>query len=119
MYEIDGIDDTGQFVYKDLNNDGDVKILDFGIAKNLDTSSAEYTMTGTSQMMGTPMYMSPEQIKSTKDITIQTDIYSLGVVLWNMATGTKPYNQNTLSSSYEALKSQISIYSGSQHVIDI
>jgi serine/threonine protein kinase len=80
-----------------LTKSGTVKLLDFGIAKNMDTSSAEYTMTGTSQMMGTPMYMSPEQVRSTKDISLQTDIYSLGVVLWNLVTGIKPYDQNTLS----------------------
>jgi uncharacterized protein (TIGR02145 family) len=43
------------------------------------------------------MYMSPEQIKSTKDVTHQTDIYSLGVVLWQMVTGRKPYDSNELS----------------------
>jgi serine/threonine protein kinase len=47
--------------------------------------------------MGTPMYMSPEQIKSTKEVTHQTDIYSLGVVLWQMVTGHRPYNSNELS----------------------
>jgi serine/threonine protein kinase len=76
---------------------GNVKLLDFGIAKNTDITSSEYTMTGTTQNMGTPMYMSPEQIKSTKDVTHQTDIYSLGVVLWQMVAGRKPYDSNELS----------------------
>jgi serine/threonine protein kinase len=75
-----------------------VKLLDFGIAKNTDQSSAEYTQTGTTQNMGTPMYMSPEQIKSTKEVTAQSDIYSLGVVLWQMVTGKKPYDINTIST---------------------
>ena len=44
------------------------------------------------------MYMSPEQIKSTKDVTAQSDIYSLGVVLWQMVTGKKPYDINTTST---------------------
>jgi serine/threonine protein kinase len=47
--------------------------------------------------MGTPMYMSPEQIVSTKAVTRQSDIYSLGVVLWQMVTGLKPYDSATLS----------------------
>ena len=80
-----------------ISNKGVVKLLDFGIAKNTDVKSSEYTMTGTTQYMGTPMYMSPEQIKSTKDVTHQTDIYSLGVVLWQMVTGRKPYDSNELS----------------------
>jgi serine/threonine-protein kinase len=77
---------------------GAIKLLDFGIAKNTDKSSSEYTQTGTLQSMGTPMYMSPEQVKSTKDVTGQSDIYSLGVVFWQMVTGQKPYDTNTTST---------------------
>jgi uncharacterized protein (TIGR02145 family) len=77
---------------------GQIKLLDFGIAKNTDTQSSDYTQTGTMQNMGTPMYMSPEQIKSTKDVTLQSDIYSLGVVLWQMVMGKKPYDTNTTST---------------------
>ena len=79
---------------------GQIKLLDFGIAKNTNTQSSDYTQTGTTQNMGTPMYMSPEQIKSTKEVTLQSDIYSLGVVLWQMVMGKKPYDTNT-SSTYE------------------
>jgi uncharacterized protein (TIGR02145 family) len=74
-----------------------VKLLDFGIAKNTDVSNSEYTQTGTGVKMGTPIYMSPEQVKSTKDVNCQTDIYSLGVMLWQMVAGKKPYNQAELS----------------------
>jgi serine/threonine protein kinase len=75
-----------------------VKLMDFGIAKNTDTNSAEYTQTGTGVQMGTPMYMSPEQITETKSVTPQSDIYSLGVVLWQLVTGEKPYDTKTLST---------------------
>jgi serine/threonine protein kinase len=81
-----------------INSEGQIKLLDFGIAKNTDTNSADYTQTGTTQNMGTPMYMSPEQIKSTKDVTLQSDIYSLGVVLWQMVMGKKPYDTHTIST---------------------
>jgi serine/threonine protein kinase len=81
-----------------INQKGQVKLLDFGIAKNTDSSSAEYTQTGTTQNMGTPMYMSPEQVKSTKHVTLKSDIYSLGVVLWQMVMGKKPYDTNTTST---------------------
>ena len=81
-----------------LSKKGAIKLLDFGIAKNTDKSSSDYTQTGTLQSMGTPMYMSPEQVKSTKDVTGQSDIYSLGVVLWQMVTGLKPYDTNTTST---------------------
>ena len=77
---------------------GILKLMDFGIAKNTDANSAEYTQTGTGVQMGTPMYMSPEQITETKSVTPQSDIYSLGVVLWQMVTGQKPYDTKTLST---------------------
>jgi len=80
-----------------ISPNGQVKLLDFGIAKNLNPSSAEYTMTAQHQIMGTVMYMSPEQIKSTKQVTFAADIYSLGVVLWQMVAGKKPYDTNDLS----------------------
>jgi serine/threonine-protein kinase len=81
-----------------ISQNGQIKLLDFGIAKNTDKQSSDYTQTGTTQSMGTPMYMSPEQVKSTKDVTLQSDIYSLGVVLWQMVMGVKPYDTNTTST---------------------
>ena len=75
-----------------------VKLMDFGIAKSLDPNDAEYTQTGTGMQMGTPMYMSPEQIRETKSVTAQSDVYSLGVVLWQMVTGKKPYDAKDLSN---------------------
>ncbi|MFY7972715.1 MAG: protein kinase domain-containing protein [Flavobacteriales bacterium] len=81
-----------------IDKKGKVKLMDFGIAKTLDASSSEYTQTGTGMQMGTPMYMSPEQITETKSVTAQSDIYSLGVVLWQMVTGQKPYDTKTLSN---------------------
>jgi uncharacterized protein (TIGR02145 family) len=80
-----------------LDGRGNIKLLDFGIAKAADSTSADYTQTGTGVQMGTPMYMSPEQITETKKVTTQSDIYSLGVLLWEMVTGTKPYDSKALS----------------------
>jgi serine/threonine protein kinase len=80
-----------------LTLDGKIKLLDFGIAKNTNEGTLEYTKTGLMQQMGTPLYMSPEQIKNTSEITKETDYYSLGVVLWEMVTGRKPYDSESLS----------------------
>lgn len=88
-----------------LDKLGRIKLMDFGIAKNTDASSFEYTQTGTGMQMGTPMYMSPEQITETKSVTYQSDIYSLGVLLWQIVSGRKPYDAGTLSDFQ--LKSKI------------
>jgi serine/threonine-protein kinase PpkA len=80
-----------------ITKEGLIKLLDFGIAKNT-ASNAEYTQTSTAQMMGTPLYMSPEQILETKNVDARSDIYSLGVLLWQLVTGKKPYDSQTLSA---------------------
>ncbi len=71
---------------------GHVKILDFGIAK-LFGQGNEMTQTGT--QMGTPIYMSPEQVKADKSIDHRSDIYSLGVTMFYAITGKPPYNSDT------------------------
>jgi uncharacterized protein (TIGR02145 family) len=83
---------------------GKLKLMDFGIAKQTNPGSPEYTSTGTNQRMGTAMYMSPEQIHETRSVTSRSDIYSLGVVLWQMVTGQKPYLTETLSAFQLKLK---------------
>ena len=81
-----------------LSKDGNLKLTDFGISKALESNNSEHTQTSTAMSLGTPMYMSPEQVRSTKDVKHLTDIYSLGVVLWEMVSVKKPYDGNTLST---------------------
>jgi serine/threonine protein kinase len=81
-----------------IATNGTLKLVDFGISKSIDASSVDHTSTSTNLSMGTLLYMSPEQIKSTKDVTYLSDIYSLGVVLWEMAMGKVPYNTSELSA---------------------
>lgn len=80
--------------------DGKVKILDFGIAK-LFGQGNEMTQTGT--QMGTPVYMSPEQVKGDKSIDFRSDIYSLGVTMFFVLNGKPPYDSDTLSQ-YDVFK---------------
>ena len=77
--------------------DNTVKILDFGIAK-LYGQSSEMTQTGT--QMGTPIYMSPEQVKADKSIDYRSDIYSLGVTMYFALNGQAPYD-STQSSQFD------------------
>jgi serine/threonine protein kinase len=74
--------------------DGRIKILDFGIAK-LFGEGDELTQTGT--QIGTPIYMSPEQVKADKTIDHRSDIYSLGVTMFYAVNGKPPYDSNTTS----------------------
>ena len=78
-----------------IGRDGQVKILDFGIAKLFGTG-LDKTSTGT--QMGTPIYMSPEQVKGERSIDHRSDIYSLGVTFYFMLKGKAPYNSDTESN---------------------
>jgi serine/threonine-protein kinase len=69
-----------------------VKVLDFGIAKLRDLSTSNLTVTG--NVMGTPHYMSPEQCLG-EEIDSRSDLYSLGVVIYQMLTGSLPFNSST------------------------
>ena len=82
-----------------VTNEGVIKLLDFGIAKNTDDTINEHSWTQTREheRMGTLGYMSPEQLKSTRDVGPKTDIYSLGIVLWEMVEGRRLYDFRTLS----------------------
>lgn len=68
-----------------LSNTGQVKLMDFGIAKTKDLS-----ITRTGYTLGTPYYMSPEQVTS-KDVNMKADIYAFGVVMFELFTGVKPF----------------------------
>ncbi len=72
-----------------------VKVLDFGISK-LAGSSGQAALTGTTSAIGTPMYMSPEQMRSSPSIDHRTDIWSLGIVLHELVTGAPPYDADTV-----------------------
>lgn len=64
-----------------------IKVLDFGISKLPDLSE----ITATSTMMGSPVYMSPEQMESARDVDARTDIWSLGVILHELVAGEPPF----------------------------
>src|SRR5262245_7453704 len=73
-----------------------VKVIDFGIAKALGQQLTDKTLfTGFAQLLGTPLYMSPEQAAlSNVDVDTRSDIYSLGVLLYELLTGTTPFDKD-------------------------
>ncbi|HEY2407117.1 MAG TPA: protein kinase [Polyangiaceae bacterium] len=76
-----------------------IKVLDFGISKLALSDSdgpSQVSMTSTSAVMGSPMYMSPEQIRSSKNVDSRTDIWSLGVILHQLITNRTVYESDTL-----------------------
>ena len=73
-----------------LDKDGQVKIADFGLAKLVGREAKDFTLTGAGQVMGTPHYMAPEQIEHPQEVDHRADIYSLGVVFYQMLTGELP-----------------------------
>jgi serine/threonine protein kinase/tetratricopeptide (TPR) repeat protein len=78
-----------------------VQVIDFGIAKALGQQLTDKTLfTGFAQLVGTPLYMSPEQAAlSNVDVDTRSDIYSLGVLLYELLTGTTPFDQERLKAA--------------------
>jgi serine/threonine protein kinase len=84
---------------------GIVKVTDFGIAKIKEGAGApgQTVLTKSGFLLGTPHYMSPEQIREPKDAGAKCDIYSAGVVLYEMLTGTLPFNSRSLPKLIDAI----------------
>jgi serine/threonine protein kinase len=107
---VDGLDAAHEegIIHRDLKPDNimvyetkrgvGIKILDFGIAKLLESKEATSFKTKTGQVMGTPAYMSPEQARGELDkISNATDIYSLGVIIYQMITGELPIQGSSVA----------------------
>ncbi|NOU30908.1 MAG: protein kinase [Polyangiaceae bacterium] len=70
-----------------------IKVVDFGIAKSLDAGGG--ALTETSETFGSPRYMSPEQVRATKGVDARTDVWSMGVVLYELLSGAVPFDGET------------------------
>lgn len=77
-----------------------LKVLDFGVSKGgFQEDLAEATsLTSTGMLVGSPMYMSPEQVRADKDIDARSDVWSLGVILYELVTGERPFHGATMSA---------------------
>jgi serine/threonine protein kinase/tetratricopeptide (TPR) repeat protein len=97
-----------------LTNRGQVKMLDFGLAKivgtagtvseasQMATAALDELMTSPGSTVGTVAYMSPEQARA-EDLDVRTDLFSFGVVLYEMVTGAVPFSENSVAMTYMAI----------------
>ncbi|MCA9580099.1 MAG: serine/threonine protein kinase, partial [Myxococcales bacterium] len=92
-------------IYVSRDGDGMMvpKLLDFGIAKIAETEGSAATHTGA--LVGTPRYMSPEQVDASVDVGPAADIWSIGVVLFECLAGRPPFEQPTAPSLFVAIMS--------------
>lgn len=85
-----------------FQTNGEIKILDYGLAKLIDFTS----ITSTGNILGTFAYMSPEQITDSKHIDFRSDLYSAGIIFYEMLTGHLPYNAILLPELIDKIKNE-------------
>jgi serine/threonine-protein kinase len=89
-----------------LTDEGNVKLTDFGIARAEDQNAAQQTQTGV--ILGTPFYMSPEQVMG-KRVDGRSDLFSLGVILYELIVGRKPFKGDHFTAIFRAITEDIPV----------
>ena len=84
------------FLTKRADGSACIKVLDFGISKLTVGSDSEMGMTRTATMMGSPLYMSPEQMASSRDVDARTDIWAIGAIVHELVAGSVPFIAATM-----------------------
>lgn len=111
LHQVRGTDDSKGIIHRDLKpeniivNGTTVKILDYGISKVIDFTA----LTSTGNFLGSPLYASPEQITDSKNIDKRSDLYTLGVIFYEMLTSNVPYEFSGLPDLIDKIKNEIPI----------
>ena len=108
LHQVRGEDESKGIIHRDLKPENiivkgnKVKILDYGISKVIDYTA----LTSTGNFLGSPLYSSPEQITDSKNIDKRSDLYTLGVILYEMLTSRLPYEFNNLPELIDKIKNE-------------
>jgi serine/threonine-protein kinase len=93
-------------VFNAVHPEGHAKMLDFGVSKTTDELLGMSTLTSIGEVIGTPHYMSFEQMSSASEVDVRTDIYSFGVLLYKALTGRLPFDSDNLPGLAVAMATQ-------------
>jgi serine/threonine-protein kinase len=88
------------FLARRMDGSPQIKVIDFGISKVVG-GDGDGEMTATAVMMGSPLYMAPEQMASARDVDARADIWSMGVILFSLLTGGPPFKAQSVMQVYE------------------
>ncbi|WP_437570016.1 protein kinase domain-containing protein [Sorangium sp. So ce542] len=82
-----------------------IKVIDFGISKTLDAGAlgADSKLTATRMVLGSPPYMSPEHVRSARNVDTRTDIWAIGVILYEMLTARRPFEAEAASAIFASI----------------
>jgi serine/threonine protein kinase len=97
------------FLARKSNGTQIVKVLDFGISKATNPfalGNSDHALTSTKSMLGSPLYMSPEQLRSSKSVDQRSDLWAMGVILYEMLSGVVPFNGESLGELFVAILEQ-------------
>jgi tRNA A-37 threonylcarbamoyl transferase component Bud32 len=95
------------FLARRQDGTSQIKVLDFGISKALDPAagpSSRGAVTSTNAVLGSPAYMSPEQLRDSKNVDARTDVWALGVVAYELLTGDIPFHGESMVALYAAIQ---------------
>ena len=77
-----------------------IKVLDFGVSKSIMATEVDQSLTGAKAMLGSPPYMSPEQVRSPKTVDPRADIWAMGIVMYELLTGRLPFRGREVQETF-------------------